>query len=185
MRSTLCAVALTFGVIGWPPSSRAQGADDPELRALDPAMVLRALSFDDAGGFVGPAARDFWERVFDDERIPDNPERELRGLDDTPLIDAAYVLAATCNERPPTGRTRLRALAFVQRVFRDHDGRDLPAVLVAARAVARYPILMLSVERMGIGTPASMHRSPAPRAAWSGSGSPCSCAMRCRSSREQ
>ena len=127
-------------------------------------MVLRALSFDDAGTFVGPAARDFWERVFDDERIPDNPERELRGIDDTPLIDAAYVLAATCNEPPPTGRTRLRVLAFVQRVFRDHDGRDLPEVLVAARAVVRYPMLMLSVERMGIadaGVYASLARAAA------------------------
>ena len=152
MRRTLCAVVLTFGVIGGPqPLARAQGLDDPELRALEPAMVLRALSFDDAGTFVGPAARDFWERVFDDERIPDNPDRELRGIDDTPLIDAAYVLAATCNEPPPTGRTRLRTLAFVQRVFRDHGGRDLPAVLVAARAAIRYPMLMLSVERMGIG----------------------------------
>ena len=151
MRRTLAGLLLALGVIGWsPPAASAQALDDPALRALDPALVLRALAFDDAGTFVGPAARDFWERVFEDERIPDNPERELRGLDDTPLIDAAYVLAATCNEPPPTGRTRLRALAFVQRVFRDHDGRDLPAVLVAARAVTRYPMLMLSVERMGI-----------------------------------
>ena len=152
MRSTLCAVVLTFGAIGWPlPLARAQAPDDPELRALEPATVLRALSFDDAGTFVGPAAREFWERVFDDERIPDNPERELRGLDDTPLIDAAYVLAVTCNEPPPTGRTRLRVLAFVQRVFRYHDRRDLSAVLVVARAAVRYPMLMLSVERMSIG----------------------------------
>ena len=151
MRSTLCAVVLTFCVIGWSPqAARAQGLDDPEMRALEPAMVLRALSFDDAGTFVGPASRDFWERVFDDERIPDNPERELRGLDAVPLIDAAYVLAATCNGPPPTGRARLRALAFVQRVFRDHDRGELPAVLVAARAAIRYPMLMLSVERMGI-----------------------------------
>ncbi len=151
MPRTLAGLLLALGVIGWsPPTASAQALDDPALRALDPALVLRALAFDDAGTFVGPAARDFWERVFEDERIPDNPERELRGLDDTPLIDAAYVLAATCNEPPPTGRTRLRVLAFVQRVFRDHDGRDLPAVLVAARAVTRYPMLMLSVERMGI-----------------------------------
>ena len=151
MRTTLAGLFLALGVIGWsPPPARAQGLDDPELRALEPAMVLRALSFDDAGTFVGPAARDFWERVFDDERIPGNPERELRGLDGTPLIDAAYVLAATCNEPPPTGRTRLRVLAFVQRVFGDHHRWDLPAVLVAARAAIRYPMLMLSVERMGI-----------------------------------
>ena len=143
---------LALGGIGWSPAAaRAQALYDPELRALEPAVVLRALSFDDAGIFVGPASRDFWERVFDDGRIPGNPERELRGLDDTPLIDAAYVLAATCNEPPPTGRVRLRALSFVQRVFRDHDRRELPEVLVAARAAVRYPMLMLSVERMGIG----------------------------------
>ena len=143
---------LVFVMTGLLPQlARAQALDDPELRALEPVLVLRALSFDDAGTFVGPASRDFWERVFDDERIPGNPERELRGIDETPLIDAAYVLAATCNEPPPTGRDRLRALAFVQRVFRDHDRRDLPAMLVAARAAVRYPMLMLSVERMGIG----------------------------------
>ena len=152
MPGMVAALVLVLATCGWlPPLAHAQPADDPDMRALEPALVLRALSFDDAGTFVGPAARDFWERVFDDERIPDNPERELRGLDATPLIDAAYVLAATCNEPPPTGRTRLRALAFVQRVFRDHDRADLPAVLVAARAVIRYPMLMLSVERMGIG----------------------------------
>ena len=152
MHGMVAALVLVLATCGSLPAlARAQGLDDPELRALEPATVLRALSFDDAGTFVGPAARDFWERVFDDERIPDNPERELRGLDDTPLVDAAYVLAATCNQPPPTGRSRLRALAFVQRVFRDHDGRDLPAVLVVARAAIRYPMLMLSVERMGIG----------------------------------
>ncbi len=151
MQHTLCAAVLTFGVIAGPqPPASAQAADDPEMGALDPALVLRALAFDDAGAFVGPASRDFWEQVFDDERIPDNPERELRGIDDTPLIDAAYVLAATCNGPPPTGRARLRALAFVQRVFGDHDRRDLPAVLVAARAAVRYPMLMLSVERTGV-----------------------------------
>lgn len=152
MHGRVAVLVLVLATCGWmAPLAHAQALDDPELRALEPAMVLRALSFDDAGRFVGPAARDFWERVFDDERLPDNPERELRGIDDAPLIDAAYVLAATCEEPPPTGRTRLRVLAFVQRVFRDHHRRDLPALLVAARAVIRYPMLMLSVERMGIG----------------------------------
>ena len=149
MRSALCALVLAFGLIGPPPMARAQG-DGPELRAPEPAIVLHALSFDDAGMFVGPASRDFWERVFDDERIPDNPERELRSVDDTPLIDAAYVLAATCDAPPATGWARLRAMAFAQRVFGDHDRGDLAAVLVAARAAVRYPMLMLSVERMGI-----------------------------------
>ena len=151
MRGTLAALLLALGAFGClPHAARAQVLDDPETRRLEPAVVLRALSFDETGTFVGPAARDFWERVFDDDRIPDNPEREVRGIDDTPLIDAAYVLAATCDAPPATGRERLRALAFVQRVFGGRAQQDLAAALVAARAVILYPMLMLSVERMGI-----------------------------------
>ena len=119
-------------------------------------MVLRALSFDETGTFVGPPRAISGERVFDDDRIPGNPEREVRGVDDAHLIDAAYVLAATCDAPPATGRERLRALAFVQRVvggvFGGRARQDLAAALVAARAVILYPMLMLSVERMGIDT---------------------------------
>ena len=150
MRGTLVALLLALAAFGYPAPARAQAPDDPETRRIEPAMVLRALSFDETGTFVGPASRDFWERVFDDDRIPDNPEREVRGVDDTPLIDAAYVLAATCDAPPAMGRARLRAMAFVQRVFGARGHQDLAAALVAARAVTLYPMLMLSVERMGI-----------------------------------
>ena len=126
----------------------AQSADS--LRPLDPAMVLRALTFDESGRLAGPAARDFWDRVFRDDRVPDNPERELGRVDPAPIVDAAYVLAATCTGPPAAGRARLRALAFVQRIAPAGGGANLPALLVAARAVMRYPMLMLSAERMGI-----------------------------------
>lgn len=150
MRSTLAALLLAFGAFGCLPQAARAQVDDPETRRLDPAMVLRTLLFEETGTFVGPASRDFWERVFDDERISDNPEREVRGVDDRPLIDAAYVLSATCDAPPATGRARLRAMAFVQRVFGGRGEQDLAAALVAARAVILYPMLMLSVERMGI-----------------------------------
>ena len=130
--------------------ARGQPADAGE-RALEPAAVLRALSFDESGTLVGPASLDFWERVFRDDRVPDNPQRELGRIDPVPRIDAAFVLAVTCTGPPAIGRARLRSLAFVQRVFHDYDDAELPAILVAARAVIRYPMLMLSLERMGIG----------------------------------
>ena len=141
---------FVFGAFGCLPQAARAQVDEPETRRLEPAVALRVLSFDETGTFVGPAARDFWERVFDDDRIPDNPEREVRGVDDTPLIDAAYVLAATCDAPAATGRARLRAMAFVQRVFGGRGRQDLAAALMAARAVILYPMLMLSVERMGI-----------------------------------
>ena len=142
------------------PESRFVGAASgrraraPEASpALDPAAVLRALSVDESGRLAGPSARDFWERVFDDDAVPDDPERELGRIDPLPLADAAFVLASTCSVPPAVGRTRLRALAFVQRRFGDAGAADLPAALAAARAVMRYPMLMLSVERMAVEDP--------------------------------
>ncbi len=117
---------------------------------LAPATVLRALTFDETGRLAGPAARDFWERVFRNDQVPEDPRRELGRVDPAHLVDAAYVLAATCTGPPAAGRARLRALAFVQRVGPAGGDADLPALLAAARAVMRYPMLMLSVERMGI-----------------------------------
>ena len=129
--------------------ARPAGADP----ALEPAAVLRALSVGESGRLVGPAARDFWERVFDDDRVPENPVRELGRIDPLPAADAAFVLATTCDVPPAVGRTRLRAFAFVQRRFGDGAAADLPVALAAARAVMRYPMLMLSVERMGVEDP--------------------------------
>ncbi len=143
----LAAAAVSSRVL----PARAQAvASEP---ALDPAGVLRALTFDESGMLVGPAARGFWERVFRNDDVPENPQRELGRIDAVPLVDAAFVLAATSGESPERGRARLRAFAFVQRVFRDRGAADLPAVLTAARAVMRYPMLMLSVERMAVGDP--------------------------------
>ena len=145
----LFVVALVAGALVRPSAPAFAQAADP-LRPLDPATVLRALTFDESGRLAGPAARDFWERVFRNDRVPEDPRRELGRVDPAPLVDAAYVLAATCTGPPAAGRARLRALAFVQRVAPAGGEADLPALLVAARAVMRYPMLMLSVERMGI-----------------------------------
>ena len=150
-RAPAALLVASMAVASHVPPARAQTRDlEPPL---EPAAVLRALSFDESGTFVGPASRDFWERVFDDDDVPDDPRRELGRIDPTPLVDAAFVLAATCDVPPAEGRTRVRAFAFVQRVFPNRGGADLSAVLVAARAVMRYPMLMLSVERMAIEDP--------------------------------
>ena len=121
------------------------------MRPLDPATVLRALTFDESGRLAGPAERGFWDRVFRDDRVPDDPRSGSSAASiAVPLVDAAYVLAATCTGPPAAGRARLRALAFVQRIAPDGGDADLPALLAAARAVMRFPMLMLSVERMGV-----------------------------------
>ena len=151
-RKVLAVLLLVSGVVMSSVLPAHAQATDPEP-ALEPATVLRALSFDESGMLVGPASRDFWERVFRDDGVPDDPERELGRVDPVPPVDAAFVLAVVCTAPPAVGRARLRAFTFVQRVFRERGGADLPAVLAAARAVMRYPMLMLSIERMAIEDP--------------------------------
>ncbi len=148
MRRLLVASLVASAFVSPAAPALAQAADS--LRPLAPATVLRALTFDESGRLAGPAARDFWDRVFRDDRVPEDPQRALGRVDAAPLVDAAYVLAATCTGPPAAGRARLRAFAFVQRVALAGGEADLPALLVAARAVMRYPMLMLSVERMGV-----------------------------------
>ena len=147
--SRLLVVWLVAGAF-LSPAVSAVGQRASSLHRLEPSTVLRALTFDESGNLAGPAARDFWDRVFRDDRVPDDPRRELGRVDADPLVDAAYVLAATCTGPPAAGRARLRAFAFVQRIAPAGGGENLPALLVAARAVMRYPMLMLSVERMAI-----------------------------------
>ncbi len=148
MRRLLIASLIAGAAVLPAMSARAQGVGAPP--PLDPTLVLRALAFDESGRLVGPAARDFWDGVFRDNQIPDDPRRALGRVDPGNLVDAAYVLAATCTGPPDTGRARLRAFAFVQRAAQAGSGADLPSLLVAARAVMRQPMLMLSIERMGI-----------------------------------
>ena len=146
-------------------------------------MVLRALTFDESGRLAGPASREFWDRVFRGNRVPEDPRRELGRVDPTPLVDAAYVLAATCTGPPAAGRARLRAFAFLQRLAPSREGADLPTLFAAARAVMRYPMLMLSVERMGIDDP-NLYAALAHAArGLERISNPCGCGAPCRSSR--
>ena len=151
VRKPIFACLVAGALLSPPATVFAQGADSQ--RPLDPAVVLRALAFDESGRLAGPASRDFWDRVFRGDRVPEDPRRELGRVDPTPLVDAAYVLAATCTGPPAAGRARLRAFAFLQRLAPSREGADLPTLFTAARAVMRYPMLMLSVERMDIDDP--------------------------------
>jgi hypothetical protein len=100
---------------------------------------LRAASDDEGGGIdLGTAA--FWQRVFDE--TPNAPGRADIGW-----------LAETILSRPPREREhRLDLFSFTQRVFGAASGDD--AVIAAAHGFNAFPVLMLTLERMGIRAPA-------------------------------
>ena len=121
--------------------------------AVDPATALHAVAVAESGVPAAPASRAFWTRVFTADDVPDEADARLARWEPLPRFDAAFLLTAGLAGPPGAGRARLQAIAFAQRVFGERAGADPAAVFTAARAFARYPMLMLSVERMGVVDP--------------------------------
>jgi hypothetical protein len=120
----------------------------------DPVMMLMRVAVDAGGKPVGPSWRVFWSRAFDGMDLPDDAANQLRHLQDDGGIDAPWLAQAIFAADARFRRERLDQFAFGQRVFAGADDKTLPDVLVAVRAFMRYPMLMLTLERMGIRTPA-------------------------------
>jgi len=130
---------------------------DWHLRALpfnrgshDLAMTLMRVTVDANGVPVAPASRGFWSRVFSGSDLPDDPARHLRGIDEEPF-DAAWLTDTVGSVDVRQRGDRLDQLAFGQRLF--GGAADRADVLVAVRALARYRMLMLSLERIGVTAP--------------------------------
>lgn len=114
----------------------------------DAAMTLTRISVDETGAPAAPAARGFWSRVWSGNDLPDDPGRQLRGADEEPF-DAAFVMEAVGSSDVRLRAERLDQIAFAQRVFSGTTA-DRGDVFVATRAVARYRMLALTLERIGI-----------------------------------
>jgi hypothetical protein len=100
---------------------------------------LRAATEDDAGGFdLGTNA--FWTRVFDESASAPGH------------ADFAWLAEAVVGRPARERERRLDLFSFTQRVFGSASGDD--EVIAAARGFDAFPVLMLTLERMGIRTPA-------------------------------
>ena len=121
--------------------------------SFDLAMTLGRIEVADNGAPPHRSSRGFWTRVFSGVDVPEDAARQLRGVDDEPL-DAAW-LADTIGSADVRQRAeRLEQMAFGQRVFGDvATGRDRADVFVALRAISRYRMLILTLDRIGIRTP--------------------------------
>lgn len=120
---------------------------------VEPADALRAVAVDDSGTPLAPASLDFWRRIFSGDDIPEARDVRVDRIDPRPRMDAAYLIAAGVTGPAGAGRGRLHAVAFAQRVFSGHAAAETASVFIAVRAFARYPMLMLAVERMGVRDP--------------------------------
>ena len=120
----------------------------------DPSVMLARVRVTPNGDPVRPAARLFWRRAFESADLPDDPARLLRDMREGGTIDAGW-LAENIRDSDVRARAgRLEQLTFGERVFAAATDADLPNALVAVRAVPRFRMLMLTLDRMGVRNPA-------------------------------
>ncbi len=119
---------------------------------VDPAVVLGLVKVGADGRPTAPAGRAFWEAAFAGQ-VP--AAGDATPLLQDPSFDAAWIaaqigLAPASDER----RVRLTQLAFAQRAFANVAPEELADALLALRGLARYPALVLLLDRMDVRKPA-------------------------------
>jgi hypothetical protein len=119
----------------------------------DLAALFGRLRNASSGGAAdtGMGSAGFWQRVFGDGGLPDasTASRIAAEAPADPIALAEMILGHPARER----ERRLELLTFAERTFagRSIDDAD---VVVAIRGCGSFPALMLTLERMGIRTPA-------------------------------
>jgi hypothetical protein len=118
---------------------------------VDAAVVLAAVRVGADGRMAPPATRAFWEAAFAGE-APVKAESVLQG----PLVNAGWLVENVgLSPTPEKRRERLTAVAFAQRVFGQVAAREVSDALVALRGLARYPALVLVLDRMEVQAPST------------------------------
>jgi hypothetical protein len=135
---------------GWSPHAR------PFDRVMfDAAQVLSQVMFLPNGHPTGPEGRGFWGAAFAVVGVPGQPNRLVGDVKGGGPIDAAWLIEQIAVLDTALRRQRAEAFAFAQRVFPAPDAASLPDILVAVRGFSRFTMLVLTLERMGIDSPAT------------------------------
>jgi hypothetical protein len=124
------------------------------------AAFFERIRFETDGKLAGPTTPAFWQRAFDDSGVPDPPAQA-----GAKTIDAAWlselVLGQTSRER----ERRLEGFSFAQRVFGSRvleaggtgqagqAATETDDAIKTVRSFAQFPVLMLTLERMGTRAP--------------------------------
>jgi hypothetical protein len=128
---------------------------------FDPAFSLATLRVRPDGTLVGPATREFWEIAFkqDDEfdtTFDAVTSDEFRRRQAGAAADAAWLAGRVHRNAARTGRRRLDAILFAQRIFPTPIEDQRAAMATAVRGMLAYPALMLTLERIGIDSPQAL-----------------------------
>lgn len=141
-------------------SAAALVAWDPRARPFDRVMfdaahVLAQMEMLPTGRPAGPASRAFWEAAFAAGGASDQPAPALSVATTHDVADAAWLTEQVCVTSTALRRERAEKWGFAQRTFPAPATDSLADVLVAVRGLARFNMLVLTLERMGITAPAT------------------------------
>ena len=128
---------------------------------FDPALSLATLRVRPDGTLVGPASREFWEVAFKNDEEYDTAfepvtAEQFRRRQAGAAADAAWLTSRIHRQTARTGRRRLDAVLFAQRVFPTPLDDQRAAMATAVRGMLAYPAVMLTLERIGIHSPQAL-----------------------------
>lgn len=136
--------AANVALLNWEPSKRPFERIPYDLTHL----LLSVRSVDEEGT---TSSRRLWEAVFSGQAgrmATDRPEAGER-------LDAAGLAELVMVPEPAERRRRCQTWLFAGRVFRDAAPTSAPDLFAALSEYGRYPSLMLTLERLGVRSPAT------------------------------
>jgi hypothetical protein len=128
----------------------------PFARPLnDPSTMLGLVAVGAQGEPAAPAYRRFWDRALIGIDIHGAGTRELRDVFEDGVVDAAWLAEHVLQGLSPERQARLGCFAFGQRAFGSAPAEELEDALVGIRACARFPALVMTLDRAGVSRPAT------------------------------
>ena len=121
----------------------------------DPSTMLGLVTVGAQGEPAAPAYRRFWDRALAGIEVPNTGTRELKDVFEYGVVDGAWLAEHVLQGLSPERQARLGCFAFGQRVFGSATAEELDDALVAIRACARFPALVMTLERAGVRRPAT------------------------------
>jgi hypothetical protein len=133
---------------------------DPEVRPFrrlpfDPVQLLAGTHVLPSGELPPPAGRQFWSAALSRSELSAEPPRLLALDAPGSSVDAGWLVQQVCAGNPKQREQSFRAWQFGQRAFRDLAPADLPHALIAVKGFIRFPMLILTLERLGVTDPAA------------------------------
>jgi hypothetical protein len=142
------AAAFDREIAWWHPEGGAFKRPEADI-----ARLLREARVRSDGSLAPPAARVFWEAVFEEGKPVPREDWATRVRAGAPA-EASWLAEQVGVGAPSLRRRRLEQLLFAQRVFGEAGEETLPDVLAVLRGLPEAGSVLLALERIGSRDPA-------------------------------